>query len=490
MVALLAAAGGAQGNNVGVTLKLMEFDLTQPQREQYTDKNLGDGLIDFAISNAWEQQRQTAIDAIRSALSGPDKLGAGMTAREISVTLGEPQSPRLTVQDRVRGRLELMVPGNAVSLTTTHPISRGPSMDPRLRIGFALNLVIEFQVVSKAPFVRAQTAFVQPSGVVVQGLNLSADLGLSVDDILSALGGVRTIGEKIAGGMERSKLDITGRFNSYLAGNAGLLALPPGYVFNGGRVEPTRVLIAAYRPSQPVPVDAMIAATWPKSIGELMADCRPVEIGAQYQSGPHSLHGDAPPMAAAQVVAMNPRYSSNDAFNCYAVVSVPSGVPLNVSWARPVHVPAGGPNNKYLQATVDATPQGWSNPVVANAGSSRYKLTLSRHIGGTGAGVQLNAAQAARANPGDPVASRLKDAARINPAEAALPAKAVQARAAAANKAMLNPQPLPPTDPKAQTNVRTDALREAVDRNAVGSALSQQKTITLPQSELELAQPR
>jgi hypothetical protein len=506
--ALFLAGCTALASNIGLTLKLMDFDLANPQREEYADRNLGDALINYAINTAWEQQSQAAADGVRLALSGPDKLGSGMTARNIIVRLGEPQSPHLTVLDRVRGRLELTVPGDAVSLTTTHPLSRGPWMDPRLRISFSLNLVVEFKVISKAPFVQALTAYAQPTGVAVQALNLSADLGLSIDDIVSSLGGVQTIGEKIAGGMEQSKVNITDRFNSYLAGNAGLLALPPGYLFNGGRVEPTRVAIAAYRPSQPAPADIFIKATWPNSLGELMADCLPVGIGAQYQSGPHSLNGDAPPFAMAQLLTTAPRLLSTDGtYSCFSLVRVPVGAPLNISWARPVHVTASGPNNKYLQASVNANPQGWSNPIIVRANSTTFLLALSRHIGATGAGLQLNAAKAARVNPGDPVISRAKASARINPVDTARAPRAtdasVQLSTTSASKALLNPQTLPPKAPnwgnvpgnnaalnpqpqptKVLTKTKSSALFKAPD-----SALSGETRAVVQPDQVQQLQP-
>jgi hypothetical protein len=487
IVAILAmlAASSAYGQPVGVTLKLMTFDPASPGREQYEDRNLGDRLITAAISNAWEQQRQTAEDAVRTALSGPNRLASGMTAREISVTLGEPGSPRLTVLDRVRGRLELTVPANAVTLTTTHPLSQGPSMDPRLRIGFDLKLVLEFQVVAKAPYVQAASVFVQPAAVSVQALNASAALGMSIDQVLSSLGGARTIGERIVGGMEQSKLNITQRFNSHLATNAGLLALPPGYLFNGGRVESTRVVIAAYRAIQPSSVDFMVSASWPKTLGELMADCRPLGAAAQYQSGPPSLHGDAPPYASALIVGVNPRYSVNEEFRCHVVVRAPAGVPLVLSWARPIPVGLAAAKNAYLKTTLNAEPAGWANPVVARASGATYLLKLSQGVGATAAGKQLNARASARISPIDPVAKQLQESARVTPADtvslnpqplppgagtpatkAALNPQPLPPRSSApANRTTLNPQPLPPSDP------RTGALRDALERRALPSTL-------------------
>ncbi len=486
-VAIATAAPIAHADNIGVTLKLMDFDLTQPQREVYADKHLGEQLINQAIALAWSQQRDNATNRVAQSLLGPNRLGSGMTARNLSVNLGDPGAPRLTVLDHVRGRLELIVPGNSVTLTTTHPLSQGPSMDPRIRINFDLAVVVEFQVINTPPFVRALVATAQPQGVRVEPLNTWADIGLTVDGLLSDLGGARSIGEKIASGMEQSQYSFLKDFNGFLAQNAGLVTLPTGYRFNGGLVKPAGVEIAAYRVIPAAAVNVVVTATWPKSLGELMPDCGPVGIGAQYQSGPHSLRGESPPIAEAKVIAVNPRNSSPDAFSCYAVVSVPKGAPLNVSWARPVHVSANGPNNRYLAATVNANPQGWSNPVVVNA-QTYFKLALSRHIGATGAGVQLNAGQAARVNPVDTVINAAGQAARINPAgTAAAPAtnvaRQIQSTAPGA-KVSLNPQPLPPGDPR--TSVKPGA---AVMQVAPGSNVSLNPQPLPPGDPRATAQP-
>lgn len=74
-------------------------------------------------------------------------------------------------------------------------------------------------------------------------------------------------------------------------------------------------------------------------------------------------------------------------------------------------------------------------------------------------------------------------------AQATLPALPPQA-VVPGRKVTLNPQPTPPVETKIQARLRTDALRQAVDRNAIGSALNQDRAIAVPPSELQRVPPR
>lgn len=449
---LFASAASAQ--NVGVTLKLMEFDVTQPARQEYRDVRAPDGIVDRAVDQAWSNLSGTALEPIRQWLSAPDRLGSGMTARDIVITLGAPGPMNLVPTAQHRGRLTMQIPGNRIELTSTHPVSRGKSMDPRMRVSFDMTLEIDFGTVEQAPHVRASEAVLKPGNVRVAPLNEWAAIGLGVDKLISDLGGAQSIVDRISGAFANARLTVTNSFNAQLASQKGLLRLPDGYTYNGGRVEPGRIVLAGYKAKEMKPTTVAVVASWPKSLGELMKDCAPVGIGATWQSGPKPFIGANPaPVARAQVQNVNPRVPRGDAFICSAVLRVPAGAPLTVTWSEPVRVSVGSPNPIVMRTVLAASPQGWNNPIVPNA--PEYVLALAKE-NRPGVGVQLNAAAAARrANPIDPVATakvrdpaapvtRITDEkAAARPVTATTPAAAATTRTRA-EAVQLNPQPLPP----------------------------------------------
>lgn len=487
----LGAASTAHASGIGVVKKSMEFDVTQPARENYREQVLGESLIDHAIDQAWSQVSDQALAPVVTWMSAADRIGPGMTARDIRITLGQPGSIALQsgapANPRL-GKLVVTIPGNRMELTSTHPASRGKWMDPRIRLDFDMTLTVDFGIVSSSPYVRASEAVITAGNVRVLPLNDWAAIGFSVDALISQMGGKPTIAARIRDAFAAARIPVTASFNSQLSAQAGLLALPAGEFFNGGAVEPARVVIAAYR-IKPLPgADLAVSAWWPKALGELMNDCRPVGAGAQWISGPRPYGGGGvPPRQRAQALRADARSDRGDSYSCLSIVRVPSGAPVEITWAQPIRVAAGGPSSNLLRVAVQARPANFSNPVHTQ-GIDVYKLALSREVH-SGIGVRLNAGAAARANPGDPVERRAKEPVRINPADSTRTNAAAAARVAPTEKAALNPQPLPPTDAKAQPKVRTDALRDAVDRNAVGSALSPERAIAVPQTELQRVQP-
>jgi len=436
---LVAGTTSAQAQGVGVTLKLLDFDVTQPAREGYRDVPAGNGLISFAVERAWGDLSGTALDPVKQWLGASNRLGSGMTARDIGIQLGSPGAMQLASTGQSKGRLTMAIAGNAIELTSTHPVSRGKWMDPRLRVGFDMTLTIDFSMVEQPPYVRASEAVLQPGNVRVSPLNLSAELGLSIDEIVSSLGGTQTISARVRDAFAGARVPVTNAFNAQLRSQGGLLALPNGYRYNGGRVEPGRIVVAGYKVKQAAGTNVAIVATWPKSLGTLMDDCRPVGIGATWQSGPKPYSGvNEPPSTAAQMQNVNPRTERGSDYGCSAVLRVPQGAPISVTWSDPVRVNVGSPNPMVMKTVVAARPAGWANPVVAKG--SEVALVLSRESR-AGTGVQFDRAARPRGNPLDPVAGSTVTE-RINPAERITPpAQAHPALGPVVNPAAIATQP-------------------------------------------------
>jgi hypothetical protein len=276
-LAMVIATASVQAKGIDLTLKLMDFDVTQPTREEYRDSELGDTLISKAIGQAWQSVASGRVTAeMRTWLQAPNRLGAGMTARDVQIRLGQPGIPRLVnTGGQASGRMTLTVPGNEIDLTTTHPISQGPSMDPRVRIRFDLVLTLDVHVEPQRPRLRAIEAVAQPTNVGLFALNHWAAVGAALDHVLSGYGGTPTLAQKVQAALERTRLPFTGAFNDQMTRAQSVVVLP-GYTYNGGRIENGRVIIAQYK-LKPTTTDRVaVVASWPRSLGELMNDCAPV----------------------------------------------------------------------------------------------------------------------------------------------------------------------------------------------------------------------
>ena len=459
--ALATWTHAAQAQSVGVTLKLLEYDVAKPNLENYLGVSLPDGLIDSAIATAWKQLSGVALDPVKNWLSAANRLGHGMTARDITIRLGTPAAAQLESTGQSKGRITIVIVGNSIDLTSTHPVSQGTWMDPKLRVVFDMALLIDFYMADQAPYVKATTALLQPGSVTVLPTNLSAALGLSIDDIISSLGGARSVVEKVRSAFSSAHIPLTNSFNAQMAGQAKQLSVPNGYTYNGGRVEPNRIIVAGYKVKAATGTKVAVVASWPKALGTLMDDCRPVGIGARWQSGPKPFSGVSdPPSATAQVLNINFRSELGAGYNCSAVLAVPQGAPLNLTWAYPVGVTVASPNPMALKTVLVARPAGWLNPVTPN--DRDFTLVLAKESG-AGTGAQLNARAIAHKNPLDPVA-HAGPTDRINPQlhvfeQIGKPAAKVTAPASTnaqmrampqssfqnkADAVSLNPQPLPP----------------------------------------------
>jgi hypothetical protein len=412
VLVLATTSSAAQAQGVGVTTRLLDFDVAHPDRESYRDTDVGTGVIGNAITLAWQDLSTSALNPVREWLGGADRLGPGMTARDIVITLGAPGQPSVAPTGQAQGRLTIPVSGNHIDLTSTHPASPGRSTDPRMRVVFDIVLTIDFLLTGRAPHLRAAAGILQPENARVSPLNTWADIGLGIDGLLSSLGGTKSIEARVRDAFSSQRIAVTNAFNSRLAANAGLFAMPKGYVYNGGRVEPDRIIIAAYRVMPFAGDRVTVLATWPKELGTLMRDCRPVGITASWQAGPRPFSGvPEPPRATATIQNMNPRIERRDQFACSVVMQVPKGAPLSLAWADPVRVTAASPNPIVMKTVVVARPSGWANPVLPTA--PEYALALTRESQ-AGIGLQRDAASHAQQSPLDPV-SRAGVEQRANP---------------------------------------------------------------------------
>ncbi len=411
-VALAMLSSFAQAQGVSVTSKLLDYDVAHPDRENYRDTDVGTGVINDVITGSWRDLSGPALQPVREWLGGSNRLGSGMTARDIEITLGIPGRPSLAPTGQSRGRLTIPISGNQIDLTSTHPASPRRSMDPRLRMAFDMVLTIDFHLTNRVPHLRASAAILQPGSPTVSPLNTTAEIGLAVDDLLSSLGGTQSIEERIREAFASQSIAITGAFNSRLAANAGMFAMPNGFLYNGGRIEPDRILIAAYRVLPHATDRVTVLATWPKDLGTLMNDCRPVGIEASWQAGPRPYSGiAAPPRAKARIQNVNPRVERRDAFACSAVLQVAKGAPLSFAWADPVRVTVASPNPAVMRTAVVARPSGWANPVVPRA--PEYALALTKESL-AGIGLQRDAITHAQQSPLDPITRTAPDQ-RVNP---------------------------------------------------------------------------
>jgi hypothetical protein len=479
-----AASASAQ---VNLTLKLMEYDVTQPTREEYRDSELGDRPINQAIEQAWAGVASGRVnDAIKEFLKKPDRFGSGMTARDIDVRLGAPGAMQLVSTGQTKGTATIKVSGNEIDLTTTHPLSRGKSMDPRVRIKFDLTLTIDLFIEPDRPRLRAIDAVAQPGNVNLFALNHSAAIGGAIDKLLSDFGGTPSLTDKVRGAMQQSRLGFANTFNSEMDKKAPSLVLP-GHIYNGGRIENGRVLIAQYKVKPTTPDRVAIVASWPKSLGELMNDCGPVAIGANWQAGPKPFAGvKEPKRQAGKVTNVNPRTMRRDEYICSTVVEVAKGAPLQVTWAQPVPVNVGSPNPMAMRQVLAAKPAGWNNPIVPNA--IEYVLALNKESR-PGIGVQSDAITAAKRNPLDPIAQeRRVDQVSQPQVSTAVPAVTANPVAQATPPAAANPvtqvtSPQAGAAPSPATSFATTRTQQGATTSATTRLQTPQRTYT-PDSAL------
>lgn len=382
--ALLASAQTALGSDIGITKKLMEFDVTQPAREDYREQVIGANPIEEAVRLAWRQVGDDATAPLVLWLSAPERFGAGMTASDVRVTLGRPASIALQpgAADHPRlGRLAVTIPANRLEVISTHPASRGRWMDPRTLVVFDLSVAIDFGIDASAPYVRASQAMVAVDKVMVLPLNELSALELSGDRRRSPAAATAAYADVIARALHAVPVPIASAFNDRLHAQARHLALPADETFNGGAVEGARIVIAAFKTKPTSQSELAISATWRKALGELMDDCAPVQAGARWISGPRPYGGGDPPRQSAQASRIEPRADRGENFSCLSIVRVPSAAPIEITWAQPIRAGSGALSAGGVM--LEATPLNFGNPVRPQDGRV-HQLALGREAAANG----------------------------------------------------------------------------------------------------------
>lgn len=376
--AALACAQAAPCSDIGITKKLMEFDITQPAREDYREQALGANLVDEAVRRAWRQADEEATAKLVQWLSAPERFGAGISASDLRLTLGRPAAITLqpgAAADARQGRLAVTIPANRMELISTHPASRGGWMHPRTLVVFDVAVTIDFGIVAHPPYVQASKAVVAVDKVMALPLNELSALALAADGRRSTADGKSAYAEVLAQAFDAVRLPLSRAFNDQMHALARQLALPAGETFNGGAVEDGRIVIAAFTAKAASESDLAISATWRKSLGELMDDCAPLEAGARWISGPRPYGGGMAPREIAQAFSTYPRADGGENYSCRSFVRVPAGAPIEITWAQPIRLDSGAEAAGGI--TLEAMPLDFANPVQSQ-GTHLHRLALGR----------------------------------------------------------------------------------------------------------------
>lgn len=376
--ALLAWAAAAHAGDVGVAWKLMDFDVAQPARRAYREQPVGANPIDDAVALAWRQAADQAAAPLARWLSTPNRLGSGMTARDVRIVFARPAAIALQPGGAAgSGRLVATIPGNRVDLVSSHPASHGGWMDPRLEVAFDLALAVDFEIVADSPHLRAYRAAVTVDKVAALPLNELAAIEFAADRPATARDHRAALASVVREAFGAVPLPLAAGLNDQLRARAAQLALPPGEVFNGGAVEGSRIVIAAFRRAAVKEADLAVAATWKKSQGELIDDCAALDVGARWVAGPPPYGGGEPPRQAARADRVYARSDRGESYVCLALVRVPAGAPVEITWGQPIRGAAGESAASPMQPGVEAVPVDFSNPVQTQ-GTRVHRLALAR----------------------------------------------------------------------------------------------------------------
>ncbi len=387
---ILAAALGAQAQGAGLTKKLMEFDAAQPTREDYRESDLAPNLIDETIQRAWLQASGQALAPMRAWLAGANRIGAGMTARNVEIAFGHP-APVLVQPgaDPRSGSLIVTIANNRIDFTSSHPASRGKGMDPRVELVFDLAFTVELEVVASSPYVRAGETTLAVGRVVVLPRNELAAIAYSSER--PAAQDVPPLDEWLRAALRAANLPLAAAFSQQLRTQADALALPPSETFNGGAVEASRIVIAAFRVKPVKEADLVVWASWKKALGDLMNDCAPLAVGAHWVSGPRPYAGGDPPRQSAPAFGAYARTETGESHACMSIVRVPAGAPIQITWAPKIEVAPGAASALHPGYAVKATPLDFTNPV-RTQDSRIHRLTLIQSADAAD-GVQVGAGE-------------------------------------------------------------------------------------------------
>lgn len=489
MLSALLCANAQAG--AGLTLEKLTWDPRQPDSTPYQDVPL-DSSVSSVINLGWTNASEPVRASVVQELTRPDRFKRGVTLYNVDLRL--PPGPQVTVvpQGGANGSLRLFLPRAEMDFTATHPLT-SRATDARFRVAFDLAVDVNFRLNGRMhPPIEVLSAKAQPVNVNVKSRNASATAAIIVTDIVSSLTHDDALADVIKQGVAKSAVDVTGQITAQLRGAGRLLDVPPGYQYNGGRVDPGRLIVAAWQ-AMPLPrADVAVRVTWDGRWGRLLPNCEAVRLRVTMPYAP-------PPLGQARHIDSDYYPTATPAtvqvgkdFQCYQSIAGVRGVKGTLQYKEQV-IEAGHSRTPGYSRSARAVPVNWSNPLVvgdAARGSAELRLDVreSMHDGSH----ERDPAQEVLARkPGDPVergkaaidpAQRITTTANpaIRPSAAAsgvakgsavLPASRIGNASRVTDE--LNPQPLPPgpSPDRGKVSAGFRALAPTAIGNAPASSL-------------------
>lgn len=426
-----AACGAVHADQVGVRFMQLEWDPRSPTQTPYVSHDL-DGFVNTAVQQVWDQVRPQIIQDVIASVTRPDYIRDGVTLRDVDLKLSsDAPTPSLVSvpQDPTNGHIGLFLPNNSMDFTSTYPhVPR--SADPKLSASFDLVVDISIHVNGKMrPPIEVASAVARPVNAKIEPRNVTSQIGLTVDDIVSTFTGGNKLRDMITSGINHSSLNLTGAMRAYLAQNANIVSLPPGDTFNGGRIEGNYIVIAGWHRKSLPTAWIPVTAHWdPNTTAYISCDALQVTVTVPYAPAPYG----RPPQefVTNELRATDPGRITDlgSQKQCSQSIASFAGVTGTVKY----HETVGGSGKSYKpveQWVVRAIPENWDNPFSIGQESATFRLETQHGGMGSGMNAPNQAYEAIHSNPIDPVART-----RVTPDDRG-------ARGA------LNPQPLPPHDP-------------------------------------------
>jgi hypothetical protein len=494
--------------DAGLTLKKLTWDPRQPDATPYQDVVL-DNLMNAVINQAWGNARATMQDALLKEVTNSDRIRSGITLYNVDLRLS-PGDPQVTVLPAgpTGGVLRLFLPRSEMTFTTTYPLTSRDT-DPRFRLTWDLSIDVVFQLNgNRHPPIDIISAQAKSMGAKLDPVNVSGAVGLLLSEIEDALMHNGTLSDVVTQGMNRSSMDVTRLLTSSLRTNGRSLDIPAGYQYNGGRVDPGRIIVAAWQPKVLPKVDIPLQVSWDGKWGRLLPNCEPMSLRISLPYAPPPF-GQAKHIDSDNFPGATPgSVQMGKDFGCSQTIAATHGVTGTLSYKEMV-IDAGHPRTPGYDVTARAVPVSWSNPLLtgdATRGKAQFRLDVSEgmHDGS----VQHDRAQEVLSRrPGDPVerniainpADRVTTAtnpadranATVNPAQRVIPGVTQAAKASPASRFAgtsrvaddLNPQPLPPGPPGPPDRSKAAAARATT--TTTSSSNAPPSSLNAPASSLQ-----
>jgi hypothetical protein len=508
LVACALALAAPVHADVGLTLKKLTWDPRQPDATPYQDVPL-DSLMNLVIDQAWGDARETIKSALLAEVTKSDRIRKGVTLYDVDLRL-PPGDPKVSVVPvgPTTGLLRLYLTRSEMTFKTTYPLTSRDT-DPRFRLTWDITIDVAFQLNgSHHPPIDIVNAQARSSGAKLDPVNASGAVGLLLSEIEDALMHNGTLSDVVTQGINRSSMNVTALIASSLRTNGRGFDVPAGYQYNGGRVEPGRVTIAAWQAKVLPKVDIPLQVSWDAKWGRLLPNCEPVGLRISLPYAPPPL-GQSKHIDSENVPGATPAsVQVGKDFACSQTIAATQGVSGTLRYKELV-LDAGHPRTPGYDITARAVPMNWSNPLLAGdaaRGKAQFRLdvreglhdgsrerdraqeVLARQPGGPveRGGTPINPADrvTATANPADRVTTGANRADRMPPTAGqrvdagvnpgvktttGLPAsRFVTAQRVAED---LNPQPLPPGPGDRKAAAVSKSLSPPPTLNAPGSSL-------------------